>query len=374
MPNLRHLWITGSQAMEVEMAFKNNKNISYLNITHLHFLLPIETWEPYRYSSFIRLIHNLQVLQISNQPELQNVIDLPLFFMLLRDNPIAAISLRRFQSYRTKRYTEGLNLTSILSTSFNETLEYLDLSGNSLQFLIVNFIEIAPKLKVLDLSENLLTTDGFTQFDAPFYTFGLYEPFFLHPSLEVMDIGRQHVPETSISRYSDDIFTSDIQSKHRRSTSSFYSLIWDTILERQGATSCLNGSINDLATNRSVSAQFYNCYKRFVFAPSDHYQIPAEIMPLLDFDFSCVNLIRYPVAPHFHDIRMNEYSHIQSYINRGSNSKENICLASNELYSMDLANNKLESGMVKKLTEIIQGMDKLRHLDISKTDFYEITK
>ena len=376
MSNLRHLWITGPQAMGIAIAFENDKNISYLNIAHLHILVPVRSWKPYHRSFlFFKLIHNLQVLQISNAPELEDFIDLPQLFTLLRGNPIVAISLRRFQSFRTASFIEGLNLTSILSTSFNETLEYLDLSGNSLQFLIGNFIQIAPKLKVLDLSENLLTTSGSPQFAAPYYTYSLAEPVFLHPSLEVIDVGRQYVPE--MSRIIHDSTTPiNKPSKHKRSASSRASFL-DSIFGFRvdpNIISCTNGSINinEILTNRSMFANVYNCYKISYLAPWDHYSVPAEYMPLLELDSSCTPDIRIPVAPKLHDLRLDEFSNIQRYINDDQAYRyPGICLASNEIYSLNLA--KTPWTWVKEIPETFQGLDNLIELDVSYTYFSNLS-
>ena len=179
--SLRHLLVIGSNVRTVNIVLEKSHVISYLNITDVHFLLRLSSFQNIKW--FFDRLPFMEILDIQQSIALPS--DSVNEFEDIFDNstscPLKAISLRNVQSYnRRPDYKPVWNLTVIFSKDLKRTLTYLDISKNDLMVLHHDILSVFPLLEILDVSENM------------FPNVGSFAPIILfHQNLKVVDCGRQ---------------------------------------------------------------------------------------------------------------------------------------------------------------------------------------
>lgn len=191
LPQLQELWILpDSSATDVMKDFKSavyftNTNIQERHLTELkqlHFEIPLSfndidgiSWRPH-FRNLLRECNQLQVLSMAGTYMLLDFKDINSVFNGTNLSSLRALSLSAILKFEHSYFY--LNMSEIFELYQTGNLEYLDISKKYIYTIYGSVLAILPKLKIIDLSYNMLSSiDDVTVW---------IELFAMHPSMEIV--------------------------------------------------------------------------------------------------------------------------------------------------------------------------------------------
>ena len=326
-------------------------------------------------NSLEALVNNceqLEVLDIHQLGQLNSYKTIPRFLSVLQGKPLKVLRLDQFQSedkYQDE-YNAEFDPNIVLDPLRNTSLECLTLRNNGLVYLKPGLSNVAPRLRIIDLSYNHLR--GYVSHAA-------FLELVLHPKLEVLVAQVEGTFQSTIKtetfrdfhevgtivgnniEYDDSEVEETIQNNFRSKRNvnrKFYQ-----------CTSWLGTNTYTVLTNKTVFCEVLSCiHKSLAALPCNVLPDPKVISKHLNFLWSPP--FEIPVGQNLREIHLAYWN--VPLIGTPDSHVSQVCFAPNNLTELSFTNSPLvaETGYFADVVQFrqVKGMDRLEVLDLSNNN------